>query len=142
MHKSWVIKGYDQSVTCLADDLQTLETRSSTLRTSGSLSQTNDSIHKHSSNRCKGKSQERRSKSKVQEKSFDLQKETLNSELRNSNYDQKKFEFKSACNQILNYQNHVQVDQLERGDKIKILALVSLDLDKQAKSSEGLKVRD
>ena len=41
MHKNWVIKGYDQSVTCLADDPQNLETRSSTLRTPGTLSQTN-----------------------------------------------------------------------------------------------------
>ena len=49
MHKNWVIKGYDQSVTCVADDLQTLETRSSTLRTPEILSQTNNSIHKHSS---------------------------------------------------------------------------------------------
>ena len=48
MHKKWVLKGYDQCVTCLADDLQTLETRSSTLRTPGILSQTNNSIHKHS----------------------------------------------------------------------------------------------
>lgn len=42
-------KGYDQSVTCLADDLQILKTRSSTLRTPGVLLQTNNSIHKHSS---------------------------------------------------------------------------------------------
>ena len=49
MHKNWVIKGYDQSVTCLADDPQNLETRSSTLRTPGVLSQTNNSIHKQSS---------------------------------------------------------------------------------------------
>ena len=49
MHKNWVIKGYDQSVTCLADDLQNLETRSSTLRTQGILPQTNNNIHKHSS---------------------------------------------------------------------------------------------
>ena len=47
MHKNWVIKGYDQCVTCLADDPQTLETRSSTLRTLGILSQTKNSIHKH-----------------------------------------------------------------------------------------------
>ena len=26
MHKNWVIKGYDQSVTCLADDLPNLGT--------------------------------------------------------------------------------------------------------------------
>ena len=49
MHKNWVIKGYDQSVTYLADDPQTLETRSSTLRTPEIPSQTNNSIHKHSS---------------------------------------------------------------------------------------------
>ena len=42
------IKEYDQSVTCLADDVQTLETRSSTLRTPEILSQTNNSIHNHS----------------------------------------------------------------------------------------------
>ena len=42
MHKNWVIKGYDQSVTWLADDLKTLVTHSSTLRTPGTLSQTND----------------------------------------------------------------------------------------------------
>ena len=41
MHKNWVIKGYDQSVTCLADDPQNLETRSSMLRTPGTLSKTN-----------------------------------------------------------------------------------------------------
>ena len=41
MHKNWVIKGYDQSVTCLVDDPQNLETRSSTLRTLGTLLQTN-----------------------------------------------------------------------------------------------------
>ena len=99
MHKNWVIKGYDQSVTCLADDLKTLMTRSSTLRTPETLSQTNNSIHKHSNIRCKVKTQNKRSKLKVQLKSFNLQKESIESELRNSNYDQKKFEFKSAWNQ-------------------------------------------
>ena len=48
MHKSWVIKGYDQCVTCLADDPQNLVTRSSMLRTPRILSQTNNSIHKQS----------------------------------------------------------------------------------------------
>ena len=57
----------------------------------------------------------KRSKLKVQLKSFDLQKESNKSELRNTNYDQKKLKFKSACNQILVFQNHVQVDYLERG---------------------------
>ena len=49
MHKNWVIKKPDQCVTCLADDLQTLETRSSKLRTPKTLSQTKNSIHKYSS---------------------------------------------------------------------------------------------
>ena len=49
MHKNWVIKSYYQSVTCLANDPENLETRSSTLRTPGTLSQTNNSIHKQSS---------------------------------------------------------------------------------------------
>ena len=49
MHKNWVIKGYDQIVTCLADDLQILKTRSSMLRTPGILSQENNSIHKQTS---------------------------------------------------------------------------------------------
>ena len=44
-----MIKGYDQSFTCLADDPQNLETRSSMLRTPGVLSQTSNSIHKKSS---------------------------------------------------------------------------------------------
>ena len=48
MHKNWVIKGFDQSVTCLADDLKTLVTRSSMLRTPETLSQTNNSLNKHS----------------------------------------------------------------------------------------------
>ena len=49
MHKNWVIKEYDQCVTCLADDPQNLATRSNTLRTPGILSQTNNNIHKKSS---------------------------------------------------------------------------------------------
>ena len=46
MHKNWVMKGYDQSVTCLANDLRNLEIPNNTLRTPGILSQTNNSIHK------------------------------------------------------------------------------------------------
>ena len=42
------IEEYDQSVTCLADDLQTLGIRSKKLRTPGNLAQTNSSIHKQS----------------------------------------------------------------------------------------------
>ena len=55
MHKNWVIKGYDQSVTCLADDPQNLGIRSSMLRTPGGLSQTNYSIHNQSSKYAWGK---------------------------------------------------------------------------------------
>ena len=49
------MKEYDQCVTCLADDLQNLVTRSSTLRTPGILSQTNNNIHKQSSKDAWGK---------------------------------------------------------------------------------------
>jgi hypothetical protein len=49
MQQNWGNWKYDQSVTCLADDPQNLETHSSTLRTPGVLSQTNNSIHKQSS---------------------------------------------------------------------------------------------
>ena len=38
MHKKLGNIGYDQSVTCLADDLETLVTRSSTLRNLETLS--------------------------------------------------------------------------------------------------------
>ena len=57
MHKNWVIKGYDQCVTCLADDMQTLETRSSTLRTPGVLSQTNKQTYNKQSNNGMSKTQ-------------------------------------------------------------------------------------
>lgn len=77
MHKNWVRKEYDQSVTSLADDPQNLVTRSSMLRTPGILSQTNNSIYKHSSKYARVKLQIRCSKLKVQLKSFDLQKESI-----------------------------------------------------------------
>ena len=86
MHKKWVIKRYDQSVTCLADDPQNLETRSSTLCTPGILSQANNNIHKHSTRRT-GKTQIRRSNQKVQLKNSDLQKESNQTEQQNSNYE-------------------------------------------------------
>ena len=66
-------------------------------------------------------------------KSFDLQKESIESELRNSNYDQKKFKFKSAWNQILNFQNHVQVDYLERGEQDKDLGVGFTEFGKTSK---------
>ena len=79
MHKNRVIKGYDQSVTCLADDPQNLETRSRTLRTPGVLSQTNNNIHKHSTRRT-GKLKQNRSNQKVQLKNSGLQKESNQTE--------------------------------------------------------------
>ena len=39
MHKNWVINGYDQSVTCLADAPRNIETSNNMLRTLGILSQ-------------------------------------------------------------------------------------------------------
>ena len=48
MHKNWVIKEYDQSVTCLADDPRNLGTPNNMLRTSGILSQTHNNVHKQS----------------------------------------------------------------------------------------------
>ena len=101
MHKNWVIKKYDQCVTCLIDDLQTQETHSSTLRTSGILSQTKSSIHKHSSIDASIKLKKEDPNLKVQLKSFNMQQETIKSELRNWNYGQKDVEYKSAWNQIL-----------------------------------------
>ena len=84
MHKNWVIKRYGQSVTCLADDPRNLETANNTLRTPGILSQTNNSIHKHST-KSMDKTQIRRSNQKVQLKNSGLQKETNQTEQRNSN---------------------------------------------------------
>ena len=88
MHKNWVINGYDRSVTCLDDDLQNLETRSSMLCTPGILSQTNNSIHKHST-RSMGKTRIRRSNQKVQLKNSSLQKESNQTEQRNSKSERK-----------------------------------------------------
>ena len=51
MHKNWVVKRYDQSATCLADDPRNLETRSNRRRTPGILAQTNkQAYNKYSSN--------------------------------------------------------------------------------------------
>ena len=45
-----------------------------------------------------------------------MQKESTQTELRNSSYDQTKFEFKSDLIQILKFQKHVWVGLLDRGD--------------------------
>ena len=76
---------------------------------------------------------------KVEVKSFDLQKESTQTELRNSSYDQMKFEYKSGLIQILKFQKHVWVGLLDRGDHNEEVALVSLDLDKRVKSYGYLK---
>ena len=65
MHKNLVIKGYDQSVNCLAGEQKTLENHSSKPHTPETLSWTTNSIHKYSSIIDKGKTQKKRSKLKV-----------------------------------------------------------------------------
>ena len=45
-----------------------------------------------------------------------MQKESTQTELRNSSYDQTKFEYKSGLIQILKFQKHVWVGLLDRGD--------------------------
>ena len=73
MHKNWVIKGYDQSVTCLADDPQNLETHSSTLRTPGILSK-QTIAYRSTQTGSTGKTQIIKSNQKVQLKNSGLQK--------------------------------------------------------------------
>ena len=75
-----MVKGYDQSVTCLVDDPRNLKTPNNTLRTPGILSQTNNSIHKQSSKEARGKSQIRRSNQKVQLKNFGWPKKIKSNE--------------------------------------------------------------
>ena len=79
-----------KSVTCLADDSQNLGTHSSTLRTPGIISQSNNSIHKQSSKYAQRKLQIRSSNQKVQLKNSGLQKESNQTEQRNSNYERNK----------------------------------------------------
>ena len=81
----------------------------------------------------------RKSKLKVQLKSFDLQKESIESELRNSNYDQKKFKFKFAWTQMLICQNHVQVDYLERGEQDKDFGIGFTGFGQTSKKLRGFK---
>ena len=72
-----------------------------------------------------------------------MQKESTQTELRNSSYDQTKFEFKSDLIQILNFsKNMFELDYWIEGIITKTWALVSLDLDKRVKSSDRFKIRD
>ena len=48
-----------------------------------------------------------------------MQKESTQTELRNSSYDQTKFEFKSDLIQILNFSKPVRVGLMDRGDHNK-----------------------
>ena len=71
-----------------------------------------------------------------------MQKESTKSELRNSSYVQKKFEYESEQNsKFENFKNMFGLDYWIEGIITKKWALVSLDLDKRAKSCEGLKFR-
>ena len=72
MHKNWVIMGYDQSVTCLADDPRILETRSN-------------------KQRCISKTQIREVDQKVQLKNSGTQKESNQTKQRKSNGERNHF---------------------------------------------------
>ena len=141
MHKNWVIKGYDQSVTCLANDPRNLETRSSTLRTPGILSQTNNSIHKIKQ-RSTGKSQTRRSNQKVQLKNSGLRKESNQTEQRNSNCERNKSHL-LIWTKVKFYSTKILFKLIKQteGFETKIQALVSSNLDKRAKSYTRSKIR-
>ena len=72
-----------------------------------------------------------------------MPKESTKSELRNSSYDQTKFEFKSGLVQIFKLSKTCLswIYWIE-GIITKTWALVSLDLDKRVKSSDRLKYRE
>ena len=76
--------------TCLADDPPNLETRSSTLRTPGTLSQTNNSIHKQTSKDAPVKHQIKEFDRRVQLKNSGSQRESNQTEQRNSNGERNK----------------------------------------------------
>ena len=124
---------YDQSVTCLADDPQNLAIRSSKRRTPGTLLQTNSNIHKHSTRRT-GKTQIRRSNQKVQLKNSDLQKESNQTEQRNSNYKRNKIRL-LIWTKIKFYSTKILIKLVtqKEGFETKIQALESTETDKRAK---------
>ena len=69
-----------------------------------------------------------------------MQKESTQTELRNSSYVQKKFEYKSEQNsKFENFKNMFGLDYWIEGIITKKWALVSLDLDKRVKSYGYLK---
>ena len=142
MHKNWVLKRYDQSVTCLADDWKTLEIRSSKPRTPETLSWTNNSIHKHSTIRCKGKT-----KRTDLNRKFKWRASICKKNQSNRTYETQTTIKTSSRTNLLETKFYISKIMFKlfiwtEGVKTKILALVSLDLDKRAKSNEGLKIRD
>ena len=72
-----------------------------------------------------------------------MQKESTKSELRNSSYDQMKFEFKSdLIKKFKLFKNMFELDYWIEGIITKKYALVSLDLDKRVKSCDRWKIGD
>ena len=84
MHKNWVIKGYDQSVTCLVDDPENLRMRSSTLFALGVFYRKQTIAYISNKQRNTGKTKIREIDQKVQLKNSGLHKESNQTEQRNS----------------------------------------------------------
>ena len=142
MHKNWVIKGYDQSVTCLADDSQNLETRSSTLHSLGILSQANNSIHKQSSNDAQTKLQIRRSNQKVQLKNSGLQKESNRKKQRNSNCESNELRLLIGLKSNFTVAKTLfKLVKQKEGVETKIWDFESPDSDSRAKRKTKNKIR-
>ena len=89
MHKNWVRKEYDQCVTCLAEDRETqgLVVARFTLQ---EFYQKQTIAYKSNKQRCMGKTQIRDIDQKVQLKNSGLQKESNQTEQRNSNGERNK----------------------------------------------------
>ena len=141
MHKNWVLKGYDLSVTCLADDLQSLVTRSSTLCTPEILPQTNNIIHKDSSIDASVKF-----KIKGQILKFNLRASICKKNQSNRSYKTQTTIKRGSNSNLLETKFKIvkiifKLVSSKEGFETKILALVSLDLDERLKNWEGLKIR-
>ena len=80
--------GYDQSVTCLADDPRILETRSNTLHTP-EFYRKQTITYIRNKQRCTSKTQIREVDQKVQLKNSGTQKESKQTKLRKSNGERK-----------------------------------------------------
>ena len=62
--------------------------------------------------------------------------------IRSSNTKLFEIQIQTAWNQILNFQNHVQVVYLDRGEQGEDFGVGFIGLGKRAKSSVGLKIED